>query len=167
MNDKTTVKVRTKTNWVGQWEIIAHDKETGKELWRDQIRPNLIMDDGLNMFRDILKGDVTDGKIKYVALGNDSTAPANDQSTLVAEQFRKAVTSQNVDPVTVGKLYTELYIADTEANSFKCEEIGWFAGASATSSVDTGIMIARVLYSRQKSSTESWTIRRTDTMQRA
>lgn len=161
------MKEKAITAWLGQWEVIAHDKETGKELWRDQIRPNLIMDDGLDMFRDILKGDVTDGKIKYVALGNDSTAPVNNQKKLVAEQFRKVVTSQNPDPVTVGKLYTEVYISDVEANSFKCEEIGWFAGAAASTTKDTGIMIARVLYSRQKSSTESWTIRRTDTMQRA
>ena len=161
------MKCLESSNWLGQWEIIAHDKETGKELWRDDIRPNLITDDGLDMFRDILKGDVTDGKIKYVALGNDATAPANNQTTLVAEQFRKIVTSQNVDPVTAGKLYTEVYLADTEANTFKCEEIGWFAGANASTTKDTGIMIARVLYSRQKSSTESWTIRRTDTMQRA
>jgi len=161
------MKEKAITAWLGQWEVISHDAKTGKELWREKIRPNLIMDDGLDMFRDILKGDVTDGKIKYVALGNDSTAPANDQSTLVAEQFRKIVTSQNVDPVTAGKLYTEVYLADTEANTFKCEEIGWFAGANASTTKDTGIMIARVLYSRQKSSTESWTIRRTDTMQRA
>ena len=155
------------TAWLGQWEVISHDAKTGKELWREKIRPNLITDDGLNMFRDALKGTVTDCKIKYVALGNDATAPANNQTTLVAEQFRKIVTSQNVDPVTAGKLYTELYIADTEANSFKCEEVAWFAGSAASATVDTGIMIARVLYSRQKSSTESWTIRRTDTMQRA
>ncbi len=155
------------TAWLGQWEVVAHDKKTGCKLWRDQIRPNLITDAGLNMFRDILKGDATDGKIKYVGLGNDATAPVNEQAALVAEQFRKAVTSQNVDPVTAGKLYTEVYISDVEANSFKCEEIGWFAGAAAAAEAGTGIMIARVLYSRQKSATESWTIRRTDTMQRA
>lgn len=154
------------TAWLGQWEIVAKDAQ-GCELWRDQIRPNLIMDDGLNMFRDALKGTVTDCKIKYVALGNDPTAPTNADVKLVAEQFRKVVTSQNPDPVTAGKLYTEVYIADVEANGFKCEEIGWFAGVNASTTKDTGIMIARVLYSRQKSSTESWTIRRTDTMQRA
>ncbi|GEM_PF-1875023 len=159
MNDKAI------TSWLGQWEIIAHDAQ-GRELWRDEVRPNLITDAGLNMIRDILRGTITDGKIKYVALGNGTTAPDPSQTQLVAEQFRKQVTSQNPDPVTPGKLYTELYIADTEANNFKCEEIGWFAGAEATATANTGIMIARVLYSRQKSSTESWTIRRTDTISR-
>ena len=153
------------TGWLGQWELEISEGGKVKEIV--PLQHNLIMDDGLNMFRDALKGTVTDCKIKYVALGNDPTAPANNQKKLVAEQFRKIVTSQNVDPVTPGKLYTEVYIADTEGNDFKCEEVAWFAGSAASATVDTGICIARVLYSRQKSSTESWTFRRTDTIQRA
>ena len=153
------------TGWLGQWELEISEGGKVKEIV--PLQHNLITDAGLNMFRDALKGDVTDCEIKYVGLGNDATAPANNQTTLVAEQFRKIVTSQNVDPVTPGKLYTEVYIADTEANAFKCEEVAWFAGSAASATVDTGIMIARVLYSRQKSSTESWTFRRTDVFQRA
>lgn len=152
------------TAWLGQWELEIRENGLVKEVL--PLKHNLITDAGLNMFRDALKGDITDLQIKYVALGNDATAPANDQTQLIAEQFRKAVTSRNVDPVTAGKLYTELYIADTEANAFKCEEIGWFAGVDAAAGANTGIMIARILYSRQKSSTESWTIRRTDTISR-
>lgn len=156
--------MKENTSWLGQWEIEI--RENGKVKEVIPLKPNLITDAGLNMFRDALNGDVTDCKIKYVALGNDATAPANNQTKLVAEQFRKVVTSQNNDPVAAGKLYTELYVADTEGNAFKCEEIGWFAGATASATADTGIMIARILYSRQKSATESWTIRRTDTISR-
>jgi len=152
------------SNWLGQWEIEI--SENGRVKETVPLKHNLITDAGLNMFRDALKGDITDMQIKYVALGNDATAPANADVQLVAEQFRKVVTSANVDPVTAGKLYTELYIADTEANAFKCEEIGWFAGVGATATVNMGICIARVLYSRQKASTESWTLRRTDTISR-
>ena len=152
------------SNWLGQWEIEIRENGIVKEVV--PLQHNLITDVGLNMFRDVLKGTITDGKIKYVALGNGATAPANADIKLVAEQFRKVVTSQNVDPVTAGKLYTELYIADTEANAFKCEEIGWFAGVGATAAINTGICIARILYSRQKSATESWTARRTDTISR-
>lgn len=159
------MNVKVITGWLGEWELEIREGGQVKEIV--PLTHNLITDAGLNMFRDILKGDVTDGKIKYVGLGNDATAPANSQADLVAEQFRKIVTSQNVDPVTAGKLYTEVYIADTEANAFKCEEMAWFAGAAASGTADSGIMIARVLYSRQKSSTESWTFRRTDTVQRA
>ena len=152
------------SNWLGQWELEIRENNQIKELVL--LTHNLITDAGLNMFRDALKGDVTDCEIKYVALGSDATAPANDQTALVAEEFRKVVTSQNVDPITAGKLYTELYVADTEGNSFKTEEIGWFAGVGATATVNTGICIARILYSRQKASTESWTVRRTDQISR-
>ena len=152
------------SNWLGQWELIVEENGVIKEVV--DLTHNLITDAGLNMFRDLLKGTITDGKIKYVALGDGATAPANADAQLVTEQFRKVVTSQDVDPVTAGKLYTELYIADTEANAFKTEEIGWFAGAAASATVNTGICIARILYSRQKASTESWTIRRTDTISR-
>lgn len=156
--------MKENTSWLGQWEIEIRENGNIKEVI--PFKQNLITDAGLNMFRDALNGDITDCKIKYVALGNNATAPANDQTQLIAEQFRKAVTSQNNDPVTQGKLYTELYVADTEGNDFKCEEIGWFAGVAAGPGANTGIMIARILYSRQKSATESWTIRRTDTISR-
>lgn len=152
------------TAWLGQWEIEI--KENGRTKEVVPLKHNLLTDAGLNMLRDMLSGAITDAQIKYVALGNSATAPANADPQLGAEQFRKVVTSRNTDPVTAGKLYTELYIADTEANTFKCEEIGWFAGAAAGVGVNTGIMIARILYSRQKASTESWTIRRTDTISR-
>ena len=152
------------TAWLGQWEIEI--KENGKVKEIVPIKHNLITDAGLNMLRDMLSGAITDAQIKYVALGNGTTAPANADTKLVAEQFRKVVTSRNNDPILSGKLYSELYVADTEANTFKCEEIAWFAGVNATATVNTGICVARILYSRQKSSTESWTIRRTDTISR-
>jgi hypothetical protein len=153
------------TKWIGQWSLVIHDNVTGQ----DEVillRHNLITDDGLNMMRNFLNGAVTDGKIKYIALGTGTTAPANGDHQLGVERFRKIVTSQTNDPVTAGELYTELYVADTEANAFKCEEIGFFAGAAASATANTGIMIARVLYSRQKLTTESWTIRRTDIISR-
>jgi hypothetical protein len=159
MNDKALI------GWLGQWELIRLDKG-GNVIETTGLRPNLLMDAGLNMIRDVLSGTISDAEIKYVALGSDATEPANSQTQLVAEEFRKIVTSQTDDPVTVGVLHTELFISDAEANSFKTEEIGWFAGAAAGAGADTGIMVARVLYSRQKTDEESWTIYRTDTMAR-
>jgi hypothetical protein len=152
--------------WIGQWELVITDTKTGKVKSTEVIKPNLITDAGLNMMRDLLRGTITDGKIKYVALGDGATAPAVGQTKLVNERFRKIVTSQNPDAVTAGKLYTEVYISDVEGNGFTCEEMGWFAGAGASGSTDSGIMVARVLYSKEKSATESWTIRRTDTIAR-
>jgi hypothetical protein len=150
--------------WIGQYEIIVQDKY-GNVIERTKLKPNLITDAGLDMFRDILSGTITDGEIKYVALGSGTTAPANGQTQLVSEQFRKLVTSQDTT-ATVGELETILYVSDLEANDFTTEEIGWFAGSTATETADTGIMIARVLYSRAKTNLESWTIRRLDQVQR-
>lgn len=150
--------------WMGRWEIIIRDR-AGNVIERTGLRPNLITDAGLNMFRDLLSGAITDGEIKYVALGSGATAPANGQTQLVTEEFRKAVTSQT-NQATAGEIETILFVADTEANTFTTEEIGWFAGAGASGTANTGIMIARVRYSRQKTNLESWTVRRLDQVQR-
>lgn len=152
--------------WFGRWEIQIFDW-SGNLVERTGLRPNLITDAGLNMFRDLLSGAITDGEIKYVALGNSATAPANGQTQLVAEQYRKQVTSSQTNGGTAGVLTTTVYVPPDEANSFLCQEIGWFAGAAASAGVNTGTMIARVLYSRQKTALESWTIRRVDSIGRA
>lgn len=151
--------------WLGQWEIVIKDKH-GNIIERTGLRPNLIEDVGLNMFRDILSGAITDGEIKYIALGAGADAPANGHTQLISEQFRKQITSQT-NLAGAGVLETIGFIADTEANGIQVAEIGWFAGAGATGEANTGIMIARVLYNREKTNLESWTIRRVDTIRRA
>lgn len=151
--------------WLGQWEVIISDRH-GNIIEQTGIRPNLITDAGLNMFRDLLSGAITDGEIKYIGLGSGTTTPDYSQTQLVNEQFRKLTTFQGNDNTALGKLTTELYVTDMEANGFRTEEIGWFAGSGATAASNSGIMIARILYSRQKNNLESWTIRRTDTIGR-
>lgn len=160
------MQVNSFLGWLGQWEIIISDKNEDV-IERTGIRPNLITDAGLNLFRDLLAGTITDGEIKYVALGNSALTPDYGQTSLGSEQFRKQTSFQGPDTTGPGKLITELYVADTEANNFQTEEIGWFAGSGATATVNSGVMIARILYSRQKNNLESWTIRRTDTIGRA
>lgn len=156
--------IKEKTGWLGEWELIIKDLD-GNIIERTGLKPNLIMDDGLNMFRDFLNGTVTDGEIKYVALGSGNTALSNTQTDLAAEEFRKAVTTQT-SGAGVGTLETLLYVVESEANDFKTEEIGWFAGALASASADSGIMVARILYSRQKTDLETWSIVRNDTIGR-
>lgn len=159
------MKIHEKTGWLGEWEIIIRDR-AGNIIERTGLHPNLITDAGLNMVADLLAGDIVDGEIKYVALGADSTPSAPNMVKLGDEKWRKLTTYQERDIDHPGVLYTEHFVADFEANDFRCEEIGWFAGADADNTPDSGIMIARVLYSRQKTNLESWTIRRTDTIRR-
>ena len=127
-----------------------------------QEHRNLLTTDGFNMVRDGLYGDVVDLQTKYMAVGDDSTAPVIADSTLGNETFRKIATSRS-KPADAQVQFT-LYLDPTEAIG-TIEEIGWFAGAAAGAGADSGIMIARVLYSRVKTGAESITVERIDTFQ--
>ena len=122
---------------------------------------NKITTVGLNMLRDIIGGLIADAEIKYLAWGSDNTAVSAAHTTLIAEFGRKLITSQAAG--AAGIVTTTTYIAPYEANAPKVEELGWFAGVDATATVDTGIMLGRVLYSRDKTAIESWNVVRTDT----
>lgn len=86
--------------------------------------------------------------------------PAAGQTALDSEQFRKALTTNSAPATGAGK--TTTYIAPGEANTWTTEEIGWFAGSTATATAGSGVMLARVLYHRAKAATESIQIDRTD-----
>lgn len=149
--------------WTGRFRIVRYDL-AGRRLGADEV-PNLISDGGLNYVRDLLDGTIgsTDTAIKYIALGSSNVAPAPGQTQLGNEVFRKAVTKQ--EALGTGQLRTVVYIAPYEANQ-QIEEIGIFAGPDATEAANSGVMIARVLYSRLKTNLESWQIERTDTIGR-
>ena len=122
---------------------------------------NLITTVGLNMIRDALYGDVSDCEIKYVEVGTGNTAPALSDTALDAYLFRKAVTTTS-KPANY-QMTTVCYIAPEEAIG-AIEEIGWFCGAAAGAGQGTGILLSRVLYSRNKTALESLQIERTDTI---
>jgi len=144
--------------WRGKIRVISIFKDGTKQI--DELE-NLITDAGKNLLRNFLDGTVTDGAIKYVAFGSDNTVPASGDTKLGNEFFRKQVTKQETG--AAGELTTTVYIAPYEANQ-QIEEIGWFAGAEATSTKDSGVLIARVLYSKNKTELESLQIERTDTI---
>ncbi len=115
-----------------------------------------------NMLRDALRGSVTDCKIKYLAWGSDNTAPADSDVALGAEFGRKQITSYDYDDY--GIEITTTYMAPYEGVEAAIEELGWLAGANATATPGSGILVARVLYSRAKTNLESLQIERTDTL---
>ena len=122
--------------------------------------PNLITNVGKNLVRDSFDGGVTDLAIKYMGWGTSSTAPAAGQTTLVAESGRKAVTSQADG--AAGIIDTTVYLGPDDAN-VAIEELGWFSGSAASATADSGAMIARTLYSKNKTNLESVSVVRTDT----
>lgn len=167
---------RSKIKWKTNIKVIVFDLE-GNILDIQEFH-NLITNVGLNMARDMLYGDVSDGEIKYMAIGDDNTAPTVGDTTLGNETFRKARTSQSKPGIRQTR-YIQ-YISPPEAVG-NIEEFGWFASrdlilaedsdplTTETSDrliregTDSGLMVSRVLYSRVKTALESLQIERTDT----
>jgi hypothetical protein len=122
---------------------------------------NLITNAGKNLDRDGYAGSVTDRTIKYCALGTGTSAPAGGDVALGAEASRFAITSYA--PGSTGVLVTTANVAPNEAVGTVIGELGWFAGAAATSAAGSGVLVARVLYSHTKTASEALSIQRTDT----
>jgi len=112
----------------------------------------LITDGGLDLISQALN-------VTYIALGDGTTAPSPSDVGLVNEKFRKAVT-QHIDNGT-GDEQVICYIAPYECNDFEIQEIGAFAGV-ATDTPGSGTLVARWLYSRQKTNLESIQVTRDD-----
>lgn len=125
---------------------------------RDEV-PNLITTAGRNLLRDHLMGALADAKVRYFGLGTSSTAPAIGQTQLVAETFRKITTSYAAGGA--GEAVNTCFVAPNEA-VFNIQEVGFFAGAGATATANSGVMVARVLYSHVKTALESIQIDRHD-----
>ncbi len=123
---------------------------------------NLIVDGGLDLLRDALRG-TADAQIRFMAWGDSSGAVSSTQEALGNETGRKQVTSRSA-PGT-GELVTTVYMAPFDGNvPGVIEEFGWFGGVSASTQADSGVMIARILHSDTKTDLESIQVDRTDTI---
>ena len=145
-------------DWQGRVKVKALDAD-GNVLQEDTIN-NLITTAGKNLLAKALR-ESTDCEIKYIAIGSSNTAPSTSDSQLGSETFRKAVTSQVAG--SSGVTITNLYVAPEEAVG-TIEEIGFFSGSTASATINSGTLYARVLYSRTKTAVESIQIERTDTI---
>ncbi len=103
----------------------------------------VITDNGRNLFRDSLSA-AQNIKISYVALGSGTTAPTTGDTQLAAETFRKRVTSYTNG--TVGVINIALYLTPTDAVGKDIEEVAFFGG-NATVTPNSGVMLARGLFS--------------------
>lgn len=141
--------------WLGQYEILVGDEKF--------LISNLITDAGLNMVRDALNNELPSIEIRYLAVGTSSATVSATQTQLTNEIFRTLFISSSKP--TTGQLEKTAIILENEAVA-NIREIGIFAGATATSVANSGIMVSRVLYSRNKTNLESIQIVRRDTIQR-
>jgi hypothetical protein len=146
--------------WHGSFEVHSFFRDGRMQIDRF---PNLIMDGWLNAVRDAtMSATPIDLQIKYIALGKDDgtvlpLAPTNTK--LGNEVERKPFAKVETDGT--GRVKRTVVITSDEGN-FHIKEIGIFAGSSATSVINTGILVARVFYDRDKDELESINIIRTD-----
>lgn len=146
--------------WHGRIRVTGRDK-AGRVLFVDEF-DNLLTNVGLDVLSSALGSAVAGhAQIKYLAWGTGTTAPNVADTVLDTEVGRQTITDAT-DGAT-GEWVTTTYLAPATA-VVHIKELGWFAGPSATGTVDTGVLLARVLYDRDKSNVESLQIERTDTL---
>lgn len=107
-----------------------------------------ITDDGLNLFRDGLSG-ANNPLITYVAIGTGTSTPTASQHALDAEVFRKAVASYT-NGASTGEILVNGIIGAGDAVGVVIGEVGFFGGTSASATPNSGVMVARGLYSHTK-----------------
>jgi len=142
----------------GKWKFEVRDAKTGK-LKRTIEKENLIPTVGLEAFAAQMAGDnSTDiGDNLYIAVGDDNTAPALGDTTLGNETTRKAVGSTSFSG---GVASIAVFFAAGEATDTH-EEFGLFGNgnaATASGTVDTGILFSHVSSTVTVSATETLTI---------
>ena len=94
-----------------------------------------------------------EGIITYAAVGTGITAPANADTQLASELFRKLVTTiNNADNV----LTVRIFFTTSEANG-NIKEFGLF-GEDASGTVDSGTLFERILFTKTKTSSKTLTI---------
>ena len=157
-DNESVVSIRGRVAVSGQVHVFI--KEAGRDWYLDASISNTITSGWLNAIRDALDGGVTDLQVKYMAWGSSATAPLATQTTLVTESGRKQIT-QYTDGAT-GVQSTLTFLAPGDAVQ-QIEELGWFAGSAATATVDSGTMVGRVLYSKNKTILETIQVTRDDT----
>jgi hypothetical protein len=108
---------------------------------------------GHNLLRDGQSG-ANNALIKYIAFGTGSAAPTIGDTKLVAETFRKAITSFS-NGASTGELLSNMYLSPADAVSYSISEVGIFGGSSASSALNSGVLIARGLFTHTHVATES------------
>lgn len=138
----------------GEYKFTIKDAKTGK-IKRVYKYENLIPTVGRTQIAKALASilaTLPEIEINKTALGTGTTPPANGDTTLETETFRKNVASltNTNNQVFVTAFYTALEVS----GSFK--EAGLFINGTAT--VDTGILLSRVAIDITKSTSETLTI---------
>ena len=154
MTKKDNKKQKIKGDVGIKVNIIAtvRDAVTGK-IKRVYKHKNLVATAGRTCIAERLANDTTHtGVINYGALGTSTTAPANSDTKLGTEVFRKAPSS-NTNTANVANI-SFFYTAGDTNGTYK--EFGTFINGSA--GANTGELFSHVAVDWTKSSSETLTV---------
>ena len=148
------IKEKEQTGLKGIWKFTIRDAKTGK-IKRVYDYENLIPTVGraqIALALEAALSAIAEIQINFTSLGTGTTAPANGDTTLETETFRKAVASLTSSSNVV--FITAFYTAAETSGTFR--EAGIHINATIT--VDSGILFSRVAINVTKSLSETLTI---------
>ena len=134
------------------------------KIVKTEILHNQITNVALNALINALDNIDPNLELKYIAIGTDDSPLDPSDTTLGTEIFRASVDTSNNN--ATGEFTTTFTILDSEAVG-SWREIAFFCGDSATASANTGIMLSRLLYSREKTNSEEIQFSRVDSISRS
>jgi hypothetical protein len=120
-----------------------------------QYADNMVVTTGKNSMADGLRGTETNNKgiITYCALGTGITAPAESDTKLQTEIFRKLISVREVS----GNVATFTIFFTTAEAVGSLKEAGLF-GDNASGTTDSGTLFCRVAINRTKTSNDTLTL---------
>lgn len=128
------IKLKDKVKVKGRCRLTIRDVETGEIIEQTPWKPNLVTDDGEELYAKLMRGDALD-PCNYCAAGSDNTPAAEGDTALGAELGRLEVT----DATIVGSVVTySTFFGSGDANG-NWWEIGMLNAAAA------GVLIARTV----------------------
>lgn len=157
------MRIEERLSWTGKVRISVWRADVPARYGPVEVvhLDNLIVDSGKALIAEALRTATVLPEITWMAWGSSATPPASSQTQLGAETGRLQVTQQ-LQGGSSNQTITTTYIGPNDGNG-QIEELGWFAG-DASATPNSGIMIARVAYSKLKDNLEAIQVDRTDTI---
>lgn len=106
----------------GYLEVIEQDARTGRVLSHYR-GSNRVVNTGLDMIADRVRGNTGVGGVRDYALGTGSTPPVAGNTALEAESYRGTLTQTRVSG---GELKLTLFLGSTQGNGLTFQEGGAF-----------------------------------------
>jgi len=143
--------------WKGTYKIKVNDEE-------ELVIHNRITNAALDEMIKVVQGQTPNLQIKFLALGTSNSAVTDTDTQLGSEIFRTQFASST--KTATGELTSIAVVLESEAVG-NIKEIGVFGGTGATATANSGTLISRILWSREKTSSDEIQFTRIDKVVRA